>query len=83
VKKEGRGDEGMGSTMITSGGVGKEWDNDQTKWDAKDGTSAMTRNNHQMVKRRWGRGITTKKSKWEWEGERVGDSAPITKITIN
>ncbi len=26
---------------------------------------------------------TMKKSKWEWEGERVGDPAPIAKITIN
>jgi hypothetical protein len=57
VKKERRGDEGMGSTMIMSGGVGEEWDNDQTKWDAEDGTSTTTCNNHQMVKRQWGRGI--------------------------
>ncbi len=55
MKKEGRGDEGMGLTTITSGGVGEEWDDDQTKWGAEDGTSTMTRNNHQMVKRRWGR----------------------------
>ncbi len=89
MKKEGRGDKGNGSTTITSGGVGKEWDNDQTKWEAGDGTSTMTHNNHQMVKRQWGRDIdrafnlTIKKSKWEWEGERVGDPAPITKISIN
>jgi hypothetical protein len=31
VKKDGRGYEGMGSTTITSGGVGEEWDDDQTK----------------------------------------------------
>jgi hypothetical protein len=79
----------MGSTMITSGGVGEEWDDDQMKWDAGYGTLTTTRNNHQMVKRQWGRGIdrafnlTIKKSKWEREGERVGDPAPITKITIN
>jgi hypothetical protein len=42
-----------------------------------------------MVKRQWGSGIdrafnlTIKKSKWEWEGERVGNPAPVTKITIN
>jgi hypothetical protein len=46
VKKEGRGDEGMGSTTITSGGVGEEWDNDQPKWDAEEGTSTTTRNSH-------------------------------------
>ncbi len=79
----------MGSTTITSGRVGEEWDDDQKKWDAGDGTSTTTRNNHQMVKRRWGRGInlafnlTIKKSKWEREGERVGNPAPIMKITIN
>ncbi len=47
----------MGSAMITSGGAGKEWDDDQTNWDAGDSTLATTRNNHQMVKRRFGRGI--------------------------
>ncbi len=47
----------MWSTTITSGSVGKEWDDDQTNWDAGDGTSMTTHNNHQMVKRRWGRGI--------------------------
>ncbi len=79
----------MGSIKITSGGVGEEWDNYQTKWDAEDGTSMTTHNNHQIVKRRWERGIdrafnlTIKKRKWEREGERVGDLAPITKITIN
>jgi hypothetical protein len=89
VKKEGRGDKWMGATTITSGGGGKEWDDDQTKWDAGDGTSMTTRNNHQIVKRQWGRGInrafnsTIKNSKWEWEGERVGNPTPITKITIN
>ncbi len=49
MKKEGRGDEGMGSTTITSGGVGEEWDDDQTKWDVEHGTSMTTCNNHQMV----------------------------------
>ncbi len=89
MKKEWQGDEGMGSTTITSGGVGEEWDDDQTKWDAGEDTSTRTRNNQQMVKRRWGRGIdrafnlTIKKSKWEREGERVGNPMPITKITIN
>ena len=57
MKKEGWGDEGMGLTTITSGGIGEEWDDDQTKWDAGDGTLTTTRNNHQVVKRRWGRGI--------------------------
>ncbi len=47
----------MGSTTITSGGVREEWDDDQTKWDMGYGTLTTTRNNHQMVKRRWGRGI--------------------------
>ena len=51
MKKEGRGDEGMGSTMIMSSGVGEEWDDDQTKWEAGDGTSMTTSINHQMVKR--------------------------------
>ncbi len=68
--------------MITSGEVGK-------KWDAGDGTLMATHNYHQMVKRQWGRGInhafnlTIKNSKWERKGERVGNPAPITKITIN
>ncbi len=53
------GDEGMGSTMMMSGRVGKEWDDDQTKWDAGDGTSTTTCNKHQMEKRRWGRRITS------------------------
>ncbi len=76
-------------TTITSGRVGDEWDDDQTKWDARDGTSMTTRNNHQKVKRQWGRGIdrafnlTIKKSKWEREGERVGNPVPIAKIIIN
>jgi hypothetical protein len=79
----------MGLTTTTNGGVGEERDDDQTKWDAGDGTSTTTRNNHQMVKRRWGRvidrvfNLTVKKSKWEREGERVGDPAPIAKITFN
>jgi hypothetical protein len=44
-------------TIGPHGGVGEEWDDDQTKWDAGYGTSTTTRNNHQMIKRRWGRGI--------------------------
>jgi hypothetical protein len=89
VKKEGRGDKGMGLTTIMSGRVSEEWDDDQTKWGTEDGTLTTTCNNHQMVKRQWGRGIdnafnlTIKKIKWEWEGERVGNPTPITKITIN
>jgi hypothetical protein len=59
----------MESTTITSSRVGKEWDKDQTKWDVGDGTLRTSRNNHQMVKRQWRRGInhafnlTIKKSK--------------------
>jgi hypothetical protein len=89
VKKEGGGDKGMGSTMTTNSGVSKERDDDQTKWYAGDGTSTTIHNNHQMVKRQWGRGndrafnLTIKKSKWEREGERVGNPVPIAKITIN
>jgi hypothetical protein len=52
VKKKGGGDKGMGSTMTTNAGAGEERDDDQTKWEAGDGTSTMTRINHQMVKRR-------------------------------
>ncbi len=43
----------MGLIMMMSGRVGKEWDDDQTKWDVGDGTSTTTRNNHQMVKKGW------------------------------
>ncbi len=66
----------MGSTTTTNSGVGNERDNDHTKWDAGDGTSTTTLNNHQI-------NLTIKKSKWEQEGERVSNPAPIAKITIN
>ncbi len=51
MKKKGEGDKGMGSTGTTHGGAGKERDNDQTKWEAGDGTSTTTCINHQMIKR--------------------------------
>ncbi len=51
MKKEGGVDKGMRSTTIMSGGVRKEWDDDQIKWDAGDSTLTTTRNNHQMVNR--------------------------------
>ncbi len=41
----------MGSTTTTNGGAGMERDDDQTKWEAGDGTSTTTRIDHQMVKR--------------------------------
>ncbi len=66
----------MGSTTTTNGRVGEKRDDDQMKWDAGDGISTTTRNNHQI-------NLTIKKSKWEREGERVGNPAPIAKITIN
>ncbi len=36
----------MGLTTTMNGGAGEERDNDQTKWDAGDGTSRNTCNNH-------------------------------------
>ncbi len=51
VKKKGGGDKEMGSTTTTNGRAGEERDDDQTKWEAGDGTSMTTHNNHQMVNR--------------------------------
>jgi hypothetical protein len=41
----------MGLTTTTNGRAGEERDDDQTKWEVGDGTSTMTHNNHQMVKK--------------------------------
>jgi hypothetical protein len=38
----------MGLTTTTNGGVDKERDDDQTKWDAGDNTSRITHNTHQI-----------------------------------